>query len=105
MRPLKGLMTSTAASSHASGAPAGATPQSVDFYFDPACPWTWLTSRWLVDAARQRWTDARVVRPTGARGEFVEAEHHLPRARTGRSRSPFYRSGGSSLVHNVLLWP
>lgn len=26
----------------------------VVFYFDPACPWTWLTSRWLVDAARQR---------------------------------------------------
>ncbi|HET6951609.1 MAG TPA: DsbA family protein [Acidimicrobiales bacterium] len=24
------------------------------FYFDPACPWTWLTSRWLVDAAPRR---------------------------------------------------
>jgi DSBA-like thioredoxin domain len=30
---------------------------SVDFYFDPACPWTWLTSRWLVDAAAQRDVD------------------------------------------------
>ncbi len=27
---------------------------AVDYYFDPACPWTWLTSRWLVDAAAQR---------------------------------------------------
>lgn len=26
----------------------------IDFYFDPACPWTWLTSRWLVDAAPRR---------------------------------------------------
>jgi len=27
---------------------------AVDYYFDPACPWTWLTSRWLADAAAQR---------------------------------------------------
>ena len=26
----------------------------VHFYFDATCPWTWLTSRWLVDVARQR---------------------------------------------------
>jgi hypothetical protein len=26
----------------------------LDFYFDPACPWTWMTSRWLVDAAPRR---------------------------------------------------
>lgn len=25
----------------------------VDAYVDPGCPWTWLTSRWLVDVARQ----------------------------------------------------
>jgi 2-hydroxychromene-2-carboxylate isomerase len=30
----------------------------VTFWFDPGCPWTWATSRWLVDAARER--DLRV---------------------------------------------
>jgi hypothetical protein len=24
---------------------------AVAYYFDPACPWTWCTSRWLVDVA------------------------------------------------------
>lgn len=30
----------------------------VTFWFDPGCPWTWATSRWLVDAAKER--DLRV---------------------------------------------
>lgn len=29
----------------------------VQFYFDPACPWTWITSRWVVDVAGQRGFD------------------------------------------------
>ena len=31
----------------------------VEYSFDPYCPWTWLTSRWLVDAAARR--DVRVA--------------------------------------------
>jgi hypothetical protein len=29
------------------------TMHHVTFHFDPACPWTWRTSRWLVDVAER----------------------------------------------------
>ncbi len=35
------------------------TPRPVDFWFDPICPWTWLTSRWLREVAAQRPLDIR----------------------------------------------
>lgn len=39
--------------------PPTPTPTGATLYLDPACPWTWLTARWLLDAAAQRDLDLR----------------------------------------------
>jgi 2-hydroxychromene-2-carboxylate isomerase len=32
---------------------------TVDFWFDPACPWTWIASRWMLEVAQVRPVEVR----------------------------------------------
>ncbi len=94
---------------------------TVDYYFDPACPWTWYTATWLTTAAEERGLEIHghpmslwVINKGEVPEEFREALQLSNQAlrliqsldSEGRYEElwRFYRELGSRLFDNGVSW-
>lgn len=66
-----------------------ATAQAVEFWFDPICPFTWITSRWVDEVAQQRglevqWNPFSLKVLNVGLDEGDDAQAHVDGHRMGR---------------------
>jgi 2-hydroxychromene-2-carboxylate isomerase len=79
---------------------------TVDFYFDPICPWAWRTSLWIREVAKVRPIDVRwkflsleeINRPAG-----TLKESHLQSRGPFRAMALARRLGGEEAVDRLYL--
>jgi len=62
---------------------------SIEFYFDPSCPWCWVTSRWLTIVEAERdlditWLPFSLAMKNGELGNDPYAKSHLASQRVHR---------------------
>lgn len=71
----------------------------VDFWFDPTCPWAWMTSRWMVEVEREREIDLHWhVMSLGVVNEGKDLDPGY-RAMTDRSWGPARVANAAQLRH------
>ncbi|MFC5369520.1 DsbA family protein [Arcanobacterium bovis] len=62
--------------------------ERVEFWFDPACPWTWITSRWLVEVSQLRnleieWNPFRLWHLNEGKDIPADYREHLAQVKLG----------------------
>src|SRR5215211_1937469 len=76
---------------------------TVDLYVDPACPFAWIASRWLLEVGRQRTIDLRFHLMSLAmlnEGRHVDADY---RALLDRSTGPARVAAAAVHQHGELI--
>ncbi len=53
------VMDTSTISRNAAGDPRATEARTIEFFFDPLCPWCWITSRWVAEVASSRQLEVR----------------------------------------------
>lgn len=86
---------------------------NVDFYFDPVCPWCWVTSRWLLIVSEHRdmtinWRPFSLALKTGSinprDGESSHAHDHRQSHRVLRVMTAAYQRYDFALIDSYTLF-
>ncbi|PXW27004.1 UNVERIFIED_CONTAM: DSBA-like thioredoxin domain-containing protein [Williamsia faeni] len=77
---------------------------TIEFYFDPACPFAWATSRWLVDTTQRRTIDIgwrqMSLAVLNERADITEKQqHHMDVSlKLGRVLAAAHNEGGDAVI-------